>query len=316
MDEARAGKTKKIPSLIPPSVKGGEFVRKPEWLKVRVAQSKTFHGVREMMKGLQLHTVCEEAACPNRGECWSAGTATFLILGDICTRSCGFCNVKTGRPLPLDSSEPSRVAEAVRNMKLRYAVITSVDRDDLADGGAAHFAETIRTVRALNPACRVEVLIPDFKGIEASLNTVCEAQPDVLAHNLETVARLHAKVRPQAKYWRSLQVLGRAKRLGMVVKSGIMVGLGESKAEVIQVMRDAADAGCDLFTIGQYLQPSPDHLPVVEYVHLDVFEEYRIIGRKVKLAHVESGALVRSSYHAAMQEEESRRGVCKRRVGS
>jgi lipoyl synthase len=284
-------------------------VRKPEWLKVRISHNKTFHGVRELVNGLNLHTVCEEAACPNRGECWSLGTATFLIMGDTCTRSCGFCNVKTGRPLPLDSGEPWRVAEAVRDMKLRYAVITSVDRDELPDAGAAHFAETIRTVRMMNPACRVEVLIPDFKSMEESLAAVCDARPDVLAHNLETVARLHLQVRPQAKYWRSLQVLGRAKKRGMVVKSGIMVGLGETRAEVVQVMRDAADTGCDLFTVGQYLQPTPRHLPVVEYVHPDVFEEYGIMGRKVGLTHVVSGALVRSSYHAAKQEETMRSAV-------
>jgi len=298
----------KNPPLIPPSSKEGEPARKPEWLKVRISHNKTFHGVRELVKGLHLHTVCEEAACPNRGECWSLGTATFLIMGDTCTRSCGFCNVKTGRPLPLDPDEPRRVGEAVRNMKLRYTVITSVDRDELPDAGAAHFAETIRTVRAMNPACRVEVLIPDFKGMDENLAAVCDARPDVLAHNMETVARLHLSVRPQAKYWRSLQVLGRAKKRGMVVKSGIMVGLGETKAEVVQVMRDVVDVGCELFTIGQYLQPTPRHLPVVEYVHPDVFEEYGIMGGMIGLWHVESGALVRSSYHAASQEEKMRSG--------
>ena len=275
---------------------------KPEWLKIRLGQTKQFHGTRQLMRAQQLHTVCEEAACPNMGECWSRGTATFLIMGDTCTRSCGFCNVKTGRPLPLDPDEPRRAAEAIRDMGLRYTVITSVDRDELPDAGAAHFAATIRAVREMNPACRVEVLIPDFKGMEASLRAVCEAGPAVLAHNMETVFRLHLAVRPQAKYWRSLQVLGRAKKMGRVTKTGIMVGLGEARAEVIQVMRDAADVGCDLFTIGQYMQPTPRHLPVVEYIRPETFDEYRDIGRKLGLRHVQSGALVRSSYRAETQE--------------
>ncbi len=281
---------------------------KPEWLKVRISQNKTFHGVRGLVKGLKLNTVCEEAACPNRGECWNLGTATLMIMGDTCTRSCGFCNVKTGRPEPLDPGEPLRVAEAIREMKLKYAVITSVDRDELPDAGAAHFAETIRTVHEVNPGCKVEVLIPDFKGMEDSLRIVCDAQPEVLAHNMETVARLHLQVRPQAKYWRSLQVLGRARRLGRVVKSGIMVGLGETKDEVVQVMRDLADVGCDLLTIGQYMQPTPRHLPVIEYIHPDIFEEYKRIGEELGLRHVQSGALVRSSYHAAEQEAIMRSG--------
>jgi lipoyl synthase len=275
---------------------------KPEWLKVRISHNKTFQEVRGLMQGQRLHTVCEEAACPNRGECWSRGTATVLIMGDICTRSCGFCNVKTGRPLALDPEEPQRVAEAIQSMGLKYAVITSVDRDELPDTGAGHFADTIRAVHDLNPQCRIEVLTPDFKGIEANLKLVCDAQPDVFAHNMETVARLHPHVRPQAKYWRSLQVLGRAKKMGMIVKSGIMVGLGETKAEVVQVMRDLADAGCDLMTIGQYMQPTPRHLPVLEYVHPDVFQDYETIGRKLGLKHVQSGALVRSSYRAETQE--------------
>ncbi|RPH93576.1 lipoyl synthase [candidate division KSB1 bacterium] len=276
--------------------------RKPDWLKVRISQTKTFHNVRDLVKGLHLHTVCEEAACPNRGECWNRGTATILIMGDICTRSCGFCNVKTGKPLPLDLGEPRRVAEAVQTLHLHYAVITSVDRDELSDGGAGHFAATIRSIHELNPQCKVEALIPDFKGMEVSLTVVCDARPEVLAHNLETVARLHSTVRPQAKYWRSLQLLGRAKKQGMVVKSGIMVGLGETKDEVIEVMRDLVDVGCDLLTIGQYMQPTPKHLPVVEYIHPDVFKEYEEIGRNLGLAHVQSGALVRSSYLADLQE--------------
>jgi lipoyl synthase len=275
---------------------------KPDWLKVRFSQTKTFHGVRGLVNGLHLHTVCEEAACPNRGECWSRGTATFLIMGDTCTRSCGFCNVKTGRPAPLDESEPQRVADAIHAMGLRYAVITSVDRDELPDAGAAHFAATIHAMRATNPDCKIEVLTPDFKGIDESLAMVCAARPDVFAHNMETVARLHLTVRPQAKYWRSLQVLGHAKQHGMTVKSGLMLGLGETRDEVVQVMRDLVDAGCDLMTIGQYMQPTPRHLPVVEYIKPDVFDEYATIGRDLGLKHVQAGALVRSSYRAETQE--------------
>jgi lipoyl synthase len=283
-------------------------LRKPEWLKVRISHNKTFQEVREMIKGQRLNTVCEEAACPNRGECWSRGTATIMIMGDTCTRSCGFCNVKTGRPEPLDAEEPKRVAEAIRAMKLKYAVITSVDRDELPDAGAKHFADTIRAVHTMNPGCRVEVLVPDFKGMTDSLDIVTEAKPEIFAHNMETVARLHLQVRPQAKYWRSLQVLGRAKKRGMVVKSGIMVGLGETRDEVVQVMRDLADAGCDLLTIGQYMQPTPRHLPVLEYIHPDLFTEYAGIGKNLGLRHVEAGALVRSSYHAETQEAIMRSG--------
>jgi lipoyl synthase len=276
--------------------------RKPEWLKVRLGQNRTYQDVRSLVKGLQLNTVCEEAACPNRGECWSKGTATIMIMGDTCTRSCGFCNVKTGRPMPLDAGEPMRVAEAIRTLGLHYAVITSVDRDELQDAGAGHFAAVIGAVHEMNPGCRVEVLTPDFKGMQSALETVCEVQPEVFAHNMETVARLHLQVRPQAKYWRSLQVLGRAKKLGMVVKSGIMVGLGETKDEVVQVMRDLSDVGCDLMTVGQYMQPTAKHLPVLEYVHPDMFSEYEQIGKQLGLRHVVSGALVRSSYHAETQE--------------
>jgi lipoic acid synthetase len=279
-----------------------EVPRKPEWLKVRMSSDKSYHDVRTLMEGSRLNTVCEEARCPNRGECWSRGTATIMIMGDTCTRSCGFCNVKTGRPMPLDPGEPMRVAEAIRTLGLKYAVITSVDRDELADCGAGHFAETIHTVHAVNPQCKVEVLTPDFKGIQENLELVCAAKPEVFAHNMETVARLHLKVRPQAKYWRSLQVLGRAKKLGMTVKSGIMVGLGETKEEVTEVMRDLVDVGCELFTIGQYLQPSPKHLPVLEFIHPDVYLEYKHIGVSLGLRHVQAGAMVRSSYRAETQE--------------
>jgi lipoic acid synthetase len=283
--------------------------RKPEWLKVRISHNKTFQNVRGLIRELRLNTVCEEAACPNRGECWSRGTATVLIMGDICTRSCGFCNVKTGRPLPLDPDEPRRVAEAMWALAVKYAVITSVDRDELPDGGAAHFAATVRAVHEINPGCRVEVLTPDFKGQEESVRVVCEAGPEVFAHNLETVARLHPTVRPQAKYRRSLQVLAFAKQQGMVVKSGIMLGLGETKEEVVRVMRDLVDVGCDIMTIGQYLPPTPQHLPVVEYVHPEQFTEYAAVGKSLGLKHVESGALVRSSYRAETQEAAVRGGT-------
>jgi lipoic acid synthetase len=284
---------------------------KPEWLKIRLGQTKAFHGTRHIVHSQKLHTVCEEAACPNMAECWSRGTATIMIMGDTCTRSCGFCNVKTGRPQPLDAEEPQRVAEAIRSMGLKYTVITSVDRDELADCGAGHFADTIRVVHELNPMCKVEVLVPDFKGVDECVQTVCEAHPDVYAHNMETVARLHPRVRPQAKYWRSLQVLAKAKRQGMVVKSGIMVGLGETQKEVVQLMRDLVDTGCDLMTIGQYMQPSPRHLPVQEYIHPEVFAEYRNIGKTLGLKHVESGPLVRSSYRAETQEALMRSDVLK-----
>ncbi|MBI5060119.1 lipoyl synthase [candidate division KSB1 bacterium] len=277
-------------------------VPRPDWLKIRLGQTKAFHGVKQIVHGQRLATVCEEAACPNRAECWSRGTATIMIMGDTCTRSCGFCNVKTGRPLPLDALEPIRTAEAIQAMGLRYTVITSVDRDELPDGGAAHFAETIRRVHELNPHCKVEVLTPDFKGDLAHLELVLDAQPEVFAHNMETVARLHLQVRPQAKYWRSLQVVGHAAKRGLVSKSGIMVGLGETPAEVRQVLRDLADVGCSLVTIGQYLQPSPRHLPVMAYVHPDRFVEYAEWGKSFGIRHVEAGPLVRSSYKAETQE--------------
>jgi lipoic acid synthetase len=277
-------------------------LRKPEWMKIRLSQNKQFHGVHGLIRDLNLHTVCQEAACPNQGECWSRGTATFMILGDTCTRSCGFCNVKTGRPLSVDHDEPQRVAEAVAQMNLKYTVITSVNRDELPDGGVRIFAETIERVRESSPQCRIEVLIPDFKGSERDLRTVCEAKPAVLAHNVETVARLYLDVRPQAKYWRSLLLLARAKKMKMVTKSGIMVGLGETREDVIHLLRDLADAGCDLMTIGQYLQPTPRHLPVKQYIHPDLFRDYHQIGMELGFKHVESGPLVRSSYHAETQE--------------
>jgi lipoyl synthase len=277
-------------------------LRKPEWMKIRLSQNKQFHGIHHLIAGMQLHTVCQEAACPNQAECWSKGTATFMILGDTCTRSCRFCNVKTGRPGTVDEDEPRRVAEAVQQLKLNYAVITSVNRDELPDGGAHVFANTIEWTRKPMPDCKVEVLIPDFEGVETDLKTVCDARPAVLAHNMETVARFYNSIRPQAKYWRSLQLLGRAKRMGMVTKSGIMVGLGETKEEVVQLMRDLVEVECDILTIGQYLSPSPQHEPIKEFIHPDIFKEYHEIGIALGLKYVESGPLVRSSYHAETQE--------------
>ncbi|MGA9407156.1 MAG: lipoyl synthase, partial [Bacteroidota bacterium] len=248
-----------------------------------------------------LHTVCEEARCPNMGECWNSGTATFMILGDTCTRSCGFCAVKTGRPDFLDSDEPRRVGEAVEIMKLRHAVITSVNRDELFDGGAQIFAETIREIRRHVPACRIEVLIPDFQGSEAALDIVLDAQPDILNHNTETVPRLYKTVRPQAHYNRSLELLFRAKQKGFRTKSGMMLGLGETMEEVIDTMSDLREVECDILTLGQYLQPTKFHLPVERYVHPDEFGALKQRGMEMGFRYIESGPLVRSSYHAAEQ---------------
>lgn len=274
---------------------------RPDWLKVRIPSGENYARLKGMIDGHRLHTVCEEARCPNMGECWNAGTATFMILGDVCTRSCGFCAVKTGRPLTLDTDEPARVAEAIGLMKVRHAVITSVNRDELPDGGAAIFAETIRQARRVNPAVTIEVLIPDFRGVAWALQLVIDEHPDILNHNTETVPRLYARVRPQAKYGRSLEVLRRGHAAGMVTKSGLMLGLGEHPEEVRTVMADLREAGCDILTLGQYLQPTRDHIPVDRYVHPDEFAEYRDAGLSMGFRHVESGPLVRSSYHAAGQ---------------
>jgi lipoyl synthase len=276
-------------------------LRRPEWLKVRVAGGENFSHLKNLIDGQKLHTVCEEARCPNMGECWNAGTATFMILGDICTRSCGFCAVKTGRPETLDTDEPFRVADAIRTLNVRHAVITSVNRDELPDGGAAIFAETIRQARKVSPGLRVEVLIPDFRGVWWALDIVIEAKPDILNHNTETVPRLYPTVRPQGKYDRSLELLRRAKSAGMVTKSGLMLGLGESKEEVLAVMHDLVGHGCDILTLGQYLQPSKQLLPVHRYVHPDEFRELKDAGLAMGFRYVESGPLVRSSYHAEHQ---------------
>jgi len=285
-----------IPSVETPKIT--DLKRKPDWLKVRLPGSGRYGEVMKFVRGFQLHTVCQSARCPNVGECWERGTATFMILGDICTRACGFCAVRTGNPEPLDCNEPQRVADAVKLLGLKYAVVTSVTRDDLPDGGASLFAATIREIRERIPECEVEVLIPDFEGNEKALRLVCDAAPDVLNHNIETVYRLYPSVRPQARYWRSLQLLSRATSLGIRTKSGFMVGLGETREEVIRTMRDLREVGCELLTIGQYLQPTPACLPVVEFVSPEIFAEYRTLGLELGFRHVESGPLVRSSYHA------------------
>lgn len=277
------------------------FIRKPEWLKARVPGGESYARLRELIDARKLNTVCEEARCPNMGECWNSGTATFMILGDTCTRSCGFCNVKTGKMHFVDEDEPRRVAEAVELMHLRHAVITSVNRDELYDGGAHIFANTLIEIRKRLPLCRVEVLIPDFMGSEDSLHIVLDAQPDILNHNIETVPRLYRTVRPQAHYHRSLEVLERSKARGFTTKTGIMLGLGETVEEVVELMGDLRAVECDIFTIGQYLQPTKNHLPVERYVHPDEFAMLKEKGLALGFRHVESGPLVRSSYHAADQ---------------
>ena len=277
--------------------------RRPEWLKVRASSGETVREVRALMRAKSLHTVCEEAMCPNLGECWGERTATFLMLGDICTRRCGFCDVKFGRPLPLDEDEPRRVAEAVKAMNLRHAVITSVTRDDLPDGGAHIFAEVIRQIRELQPGCSVETLIPDFKGNIDSLKIVMDARPEILNHNVETVKRLFRQVQPQDRYEWAQATLVNAKKLNPqgLTKSGIMVGLGETMEEVKETMRDLREWDVDILTIGQYLQPSRKHLPIERYYTPEEFEALKAYGLSIGFKWVESGPLVRSSYHAAAQ---------------
>lgn len=275
--------------------------RLPEWLKVRLPTSSAFTATRSLVEDLSLHTVCESAKCPNHWECWSKGTATFMIAGDRCTRACGFCAVSTAKPLALENDEPKRVAEATRRLGLKHVVITAVARDDLADGGAEHFRQTIEAVRALNPGVVVEVLTPDFLDRDFAIDTVLTARPEIFNHNLETVRRLTPSVRHRATYERSLSVLAKVKqRLGSQVhtKSGMMLGLGETKDEVLESLRDLRTARCDMLTLGQYLQPTLKHLPVVDFIHPDVFAEYAEIGRSLGFVHVASGPLVRSSYHA------------------
>ena len=286
--------------------------RKPPWLRVKMPSGSTFFELKRLVRENQLHTVCEEAMCPNIGECWNQRSATFMLLGDTCTRSCGFCAVKTGRPGAIDTLEPERVADAIATLNLRYAVITSVNRDDVPDGGSRIFAETIRAVRRRLPDCRVEVLIPDFKGNWDALAEVVEARPDILNHNMESIARLYDKVRPQAKYERSLELIALVKQLDptMRTKSGLMVGLGEDMHELFDTLRDLSQSACDLLTIGQYLRPSPKHLPVVRYYHPDEFAELKRRGEAMGFIHVESGPLVRSSYHAAAQESAAHEKGC------
>ena len=272
--------------------------RRPEWLKVRAPGGEEYARIKSMMRSKALHTVCEEARCPNVTECWNAGTATFMIHGDTCTRSCGFCAVKTGRPLPVDFDEPRRVAEAIAAMQLKHAVITSVNRDELKDGGSEIWAETIRATRALSPATTIEVLVPDFKGNMDNLQRIIDERPDILNHNTETVPRLYKHVRPQGRIHWTLDVLREAKRQGLRTKTGVMLGLGETPAEVLDIMRELRGVEVDVLTLGQYLQPTKNHLPVDRYVHPDEFKHYETVGLEMGFAIVESGPLVRSSYHA------------------
>ena len=275
-----------------------ERIRKPKWLKVKLPTGENYKKVRALVSEHKLHTICESGSCPNMGECWGEGTATFMILGNICTRSCGFCNVATGRPEEVDTFEPGRVAQSVKLMGVKHGVITSVDRDDLKDGGSDIWAQTIRAIRHQSPTTTLETLIPDFAGKWENLQVIIDVAPEIVSHNLETVRRLTKSVRIQAKYDRSLEVLFRLKKGGMRTKSGVMLGLGETQEEVIETMQDLRSVEVDILTLGQYLQPSPKHLPVEEFITPERFEEYRILGLEMGFRYVESGPLVRSSYHA------------------
>jgi lipoic acid synthetase len=298
-----AGKTARIPI----KVVAAEPLRKPSWIRVRAPTSPRFYEIKAILRENRLHTVCEEASCPNIGECFGKGTATFMIMGDICTRRCPFCDVGHGRPLPLDPEEPANLARTIAALKLRYVVVTSVDRDDLRDGGAQHFVDCIRAVRAQSPSTQIEVLVPDFRGrMERALSILEQAPPDVMNHNLETVPRLYRQARPGSDYAHSLALLSEFKRRvpGVPTKSGLMVGLGETDDEILAVMRDMRAHGIDMLTIGQYLQPSRDHLPVARYVHPDTFARFEREATSLGFAHAAVGALVRSSYHADRQAEE------------
>ena len=277
--------------------------RHPRWLKVPLPAGKNFHDVRKLIKQHHLHTVCQSAHCPNIGDCWGQRMATFMILGDVCTRNCRFCAVNSGMPQVIDREEPLRVAEAVKKLSLRYAVITSVTRDDLPDGGAAIFADTIREIRKALPSCQVEVLIPDFNGSKSAISTVIEASPDVLNHNIETVPSLYPVVRPEADYQRSLEVLRFAKQQGMLTKTGLMLGVGETDDEVVAVMHDLREADCDILTLGQYLQPSAKHVALDRYLTPGEFDQFKKNGEEMGFRHVEAGPLVRSSYHAGSSFE-------------
>lgn len=275
-----------------------EIIRKPEWLKVKLESGENFEIVKQTVRKHHLHTICESGKCPNKCKCWNLGTATFMILGDICTRSCKFCATKTGKPLPVDATEPMRLAESIRLMNLNYCVVTSVDRDDLPDKGAQHWYDCILAIREVNPQIKIEVLIPDFDGNPEWIQKVCNAHPNVIAHNLETVKRLTPQVRSRAHYETSLQTLEHIVHAGIIAKSGIMIGIGEKQDEVIDLMKDLRAIGCELFTIGQYLQPTPENLEVVKYIHPDVFAFYKEKGLELGFKAVESGPYVRSSYMA------------------
>jgi len=273
-------------------------VPKPKWLRVKLPTGENYRKVRGLVEEHKLHTICESGSCPNMGECWGAGTATFMILGNVCTRSCGFCAVSTGKPANVDPFEPVKLAKSIKMMEVKHAVITSVDRDDLEDGGAGIWMETIKAVRRLSPGTTMETLIPDFAGKWENLQIIIDAAPEIVSHNLETVRRLTKEVRIQAKYDRSLELLRRLKEGGMKTKSGVMLGLGESEAEVFETMEDLRSVNVDVLTLGQYLQPTVKHLPVVEFIHPDQFSKYQEEGLKMGFKFVESGPLVRSSYHA------------------
>jgi lipoyl synthase len=299
-----AAKTARIPVKVVPA----ERLKKPEWIRVRLGDGARFHEMKGILRGRRLHTVCEEASCPNIGECFGRGTATFMILGELCTRRCPFCDVAHGRPLPPDVEEPARLAETISALRLRYVVITSVDRDDLRDGGAQQFAECIRAVRSRSPATRIEVLVPDFRGrLAIALERLVHSPPDVLNHNLETVPRLYRQARPGADYRHSLRLLGefKARFPAVPTKSGLMVGLGETDEEIVEVMRDLRAHEVDMLTIGQYLQPSAHHLPVLRYVEPATFDEYARTADALGFMHAACGPLVRSSYHADQQAHEA-----------
>ncbi|HET9571878.1 MAG TPA: lipoyl synthase [Bacteroidales bacterium] len=278
-----------------------EYIRKPEWLKTKLGDNERFAHTRRVIEGHQLHTICTSGKCPNQAECWSRGTATFMVLGDICTRSCGFCNTMTGRPKPVDPFEPQRVAESVKLMALKHVVLTSVDRDDLPDLGASHWVQVIKVLREVNPTTTIEVLIPDFQGKSELIQQIIQVKPEIVSHNLETVRRLTPKVRSAARYETSLKVLKQLSDAGIRAKSGLMLGLGETEDELLEAMDDLLANGCSIITIGQYMQPTRKHLPVQAYIHPDDFKRYREIGLKKGFAFVESGPLVRSSYHAENQ---------------
>ena len=282
--------------------------RKPSWLKVKLAQGENYSKVKKIVELNQLHTICSSGKCPNIGECWTKGTATFMIAGEICTRSCKFCATQTGKPLPLDNQEPKKIAQSVKLMGLRHCVITSVDRDELEDKGANHWAETIKEIRKENPKTIIEVLTPDFDNIDKLLNIVFEAKPDIFGHNMETVKRLTPEIRSRAKYDLSLQVLQKASKAGIISKSGIMLGIGETEEEVYELMKDLRAVGCNLLTIGQYLQPTTENIPVQQYVNPTQFAKYKEMGMKLGFDNVESGPLVRSSYMAEETFIESKLG--------